>query len=158
VLEEAKDILAKEEIKESRRIDLTNLFTFTIDGEDAKDLDDAISLKKLDNGNFKLFVHIADVAHFVREKSFLDEEALKRGTSLYLTDRVIPMLPSEISNGVCSINPHEKKLTLTCEMDIDKHGKTIATRVYESTIKSDFRLSYKQVEKIRENNFEDTEL
>ncbi len=158
VIEEAKSILEKEEIKEKRRVDLTNLFTFTIDGEDAKDLDDAISLKKLDNGNFKLFVHIADVAYFVREKSFLDEEALKRGTSLYLTDRVIPMLPPEISNGVCSLNAWEKKMTLTCEMDIDKHGKTIATRVYESTIKSDFRLSYKQVENIRENNFEDKEL
>jgi ribonuclease R len=112
----------------------------------------------LDNGNFKLFVHIADVAHYVKEKSFLDEEALKRGTSIYLIDRVIPMLPSEISNGVCSLNPHEKKLALTCEMDIDKHGKTIATRVYESIIQSDFRLSYKQVENIRENNFLDKKL
>ncbi|NUJ98068.1 ribonuclease R [Candidatus Gracilibacteria bacterium] len=158
VLDEAKDILKIGELKENKRINLTNLFTFTIDGEDAKDLDDAISLKKLDNGNFKLFVHIADVAHYVKEKSFLDEEALKRATSIYLVDRVIPMLPSEISNGVCSLNPHEKKLTLTCEMDIDKHGKTIATRVYESIIQSDFRLSYKQVEKIRENNFQDKEL
>lgn len=158
VLDEAKDILKIWELKENKRINLTNLFTFTIDGEDAKDLDDAISLKKLDNGNFKLFVHIADVAHYVKEKSFLDEEALKRATSIYLVDRVIPMLPSEISNGVCSLNPHEKKLTLTCEMDIDKHGKTIATRVYESIIQSDFRLSYKQVEKIRENNFQDKEL
>lgn len=158
VLDEAKDILKIWEPKENKRIDLTNLFTFTIDWEDAKDLDDAISLKKLDNGNFKLFVHIADVAHYVKEKSFLDEEALKRGTSIYLIDRVIPMLPSEISNGVCSLNPHEKKLALTCEMDIDKHGKTIATRVYESIIQSDFRLSYKQVENIRENNFLDKKL
>lgn len=158
VLDEAKDILNIWELKENKRVNLTSLFTFTIDGEDAKDLDDAISLKKLDNGNFKLFVHIADVTHYVKEKSFLDEEALKRATSIYLVDRVIPMLPSEISNGVCSLNPHEKKLTLTCEMDIDKHGKTIATRVYESIIQSDFRLSYKQVEKIRENNFQDKEL
>jgi len=103
-------------------------------------------------------VHIADVAEYVREFSSLDREALKRGTSIYLPDRVIPMLPAEISNGVCSLNPNEEKLTLTCEMDIDKHGKTIGTRVYESIIESNFRLSYKQVEKIKENNFREKEL
>lgn len=157
VLQEAKKThyLSK---KIKKRADLRKLFTFTIDGEDAKDLDDAISIKKLPNGNFKLFVHIADVAEYVREFSPLDREALRRGTSIYLPDRVIPMLPAEISNGVCSLNPNEEKLTLTCEMDIDKHGKTIGTRVYESIIESNFRLSYKQVEKIKENNFREKEL
>lgn len=136
----------------SRR-DLTKLFTFTIDGEDAKDLDDAISLEKKPNGNYLLYVHIADVTHYVRENSALDKEALERGTSIYLTDRVIPMLPEELSNGVCSLNAHEEKATLTCEMEIDLKGNVVGSNVYESLIKSSHRLTYNIVEKIKQNNF-----
>ena len=143
----------KTEIKEKeseKREDLTWLFTFTIDWEDAKDLDDAISIKKLETGWFKLFVHIADVSHYVREWNPLDKEAYKRATSTYLTDRVIPMLPEALSNDLCSLNPNTKKLTLTCEMIIWNNWKIKSQKVYESIISSDFRLTYKEVDEIIE--------
>lgn len=130
-----------------RRKDFRDLFTFTIDGADAKDLDDAISLEVLDNGDYKLYVHIADVTNYVTENSSLDEEALQRATSTYLADRVIPMLPTKLSNNLCSLNPHTDKLTLTCEMHIWwKTGHLVSSKVWESVIKSDFRLTYKDVD------------
>ena len=150
-----KKEIRSEEAK--RREDLTDLFTFTIDGEDAKDLDDAISIKKLEVWGYKLYVHIADVSHYVREWNPLDKEAYKRATSTYLVDRVIPMLPEALSNDLCSLNPNTKKLTLTCEMIIWNNGKIKSQKVYESIISSDFRLTYKEVdeiidEKIKEND------
>ena len=133
---------------EGYRIDLTDLFTFTIDGKDAKDLDDAISIKKLKQWAYKLYVHIADVSHYVTEKNPLDIEAYKRATSTYLVDRVIPMLPEKLSNDLCSLNPNTKKLTLTCEMTILNNWKISSQKVYESIISSDFRLTYKEVDEI----------
>ena len=131
-----------------KRTDLRNMLTFTIDWEDSKDLDDGISLIERKNGNFELYVHIADVTHYVREHSELDKWAFKRSTSVYLTDRVIPMLPEKLSNELCSLNPHTDKLTLTCEMLIWKDWKIKKQKVYESVISSDFRLTYKEVDEI----------
>jgi len=137
----------------SRRQDFRDLFTFTIDGADAKDLDDAISLEKMDNGDYKLYVHIADVTNYVTERSALDKEALERGTSIYLADRVIPMLPEKLSNNLCSLNPYTDKLTMTCEMTIwGKTGHLIKSKLYESVIKSDFRLTYKDVDEIEKKH------
>lgn len=138
--------IPKEEYK--RREDLRELTMVTIDGEDAKDLDDAVSLQVLPNGNFRLGVHIADVTHYVRENNPLDKEALKRGTSVYLIDRVIPMLPKKLSNGVCSLNPKVDRLALSCFMDIDKSGKVLDHRITESIIKTNERMTYTDVTKI----------
>lgn len=102
---------------------MRNLSIITIDGDDAKDLDDAVYVKKLPNGNYKLIVSIADVSYYIPEGSMLDQEAFKRGNSVYLVDRVLPMFPKEISNGICSLNPDEDKLTFTCEMEIDQMVK-----------------------------------
>lgn len=139
----------------SQRIDLRDKTIFTIDGADAKDLDDAVSIDKLNNGNYKLGVHIADVTHYVREKNPLDKEALKRGTSVYLVDRVIPMLPKKLSNGVCSLHPNVSRLTLSVFMEIDKTGKVIDHKVAESIIESKERLTYTDVSDLLENNDED---
>lgn len=149
VLREAEAI--PEEITEkeiARRVDLRDMTIFTIDGKDAKDLDDAVSIEKLENGNFKLGVHIADVSHYVKENSPLDKEALKRGTSVYLVDRVIPMLPKKLSNGVCSLNPNVPRLTLSVFMEIDKKGKVIKHEIVESVIQSKARLTYTDVSDI----------
>ncbi|AZV58590.1 ribonuclease R [Clostridium sp. AWRP] len=145
-VENIPEEIPKEEY--DRRTDLRDLLTVTIDGEDAKDLDDAISLSKLPNGNYSLGVHIADVSNYVREKNPLDKEALKRGTSVYLIDRVIPMLPKKLSNGICSLNPNTDRLTLSCLMEIDKTGKVVQHNVVESVIRSNERMTYTDVTKI----------
>lgn len=139
-----------EKDREGRR-DFTNLLTVTIDGDDARDFDDAVSLEKLESGVFRLWVHIADVTHYVRENSVLDREALKRGTSIYLPDRVIPMLPKKLSNGICSLNPHEERLTLTVIMDISAKGDVISHEIAEGVICSDERMTYTDTAALLEN-------
>lgn len=158
VMAEVKAIPEEVSAKEmAGRTDLRALPTVTIDGEDAKDLDDAITLYEED-GVYKLGVHIADVTHYVRENSPLDKEALKRGTSCYLVDKVIPMLPHKLSNGICSLNEGKDRLTLSCLMDIDTNGKIINHKICESVIRVDRRMSYTSVSAILEdNNAEETE-
>lgn len=155
VLDEAESIpveVPQEEI--DRRLDIRNMKTFTIDGDDAKDLDDAISIEVLPDGNFKLGVHIADVTHYVGEKSKLDKEALKRATSVYLVDTVIPMLPKKLSNGVCSLNPFEDKLTLSIFMEIDRKGSVKKYDIKETIINSKARMTYTEVSDILEKDDE----
>lgn len=142
--------IREEEIK--RRLDLRDKTIFTIDGADAKDLDDAISIEKLENGNYKLGVHIADVTYYVRENSPLDKEALKRGTSVYLVDRVIPMLPRKLSNGVCSLHPGVSRLALSIFMEIDKNGKVLDHQIVETIIESKERLIYDDISDLLEND------
>lgn len=127
------------------REDLRDLFTVTIDGSDAKDFDDAISLEKHETG-YRLYVHIADVSHFVREGSELDKEALRRGNSVYVPGIVSPMLPEKLSNDLCSLRPGEDRLCMTCAIDLDCKGNCTAAEVYESVIKSDYRLTYEEVD------------
>ena len=148
-LDSVPDCVTEEEI--SKRLDLRQWRTVTIDGEDAKDLDDAITLTKGENG-FQLGVHIADVTHYVREHSPLDKEALKRGTSVYLVDRVIPMLPHKLSNGICSLNAGEDRLALSCIMDIDYNGKVTGHKIAETVIHVNRRMSYNQVDSILKAN------
>lgn len=126
------------------RIDLRNLPTVTIDGKDARDFDDAISIEKIASG-YRLWVHIADVAHYVPEGGVLDREAFQRGTSVYFPDKVLPMLPEKLSNGVCSLKPKVDRLTLTVEIDFDELGNRLKHRVYESIIRSDERMTYSDV-------------
>lgn len=152
VLEEARNIsqqVSKNEMK--NRLDLRDEEIFTIDGEDAKDLDDAVQVKKTENGTYLLGVHIADVSNYVREGSFLDNEAIIRGTSVYMLDRVIPMLPVELSNGICSLNAGEDRLALSVLMEIDKEGKVISSDVRKSVIHVTERMSYKGVQTVLDN-------
>ncbi|MGX8795689.1 ribonuclease R [Fusibacter sp. JL298sf-3] len=145
-LEEADKIpleVSEDELK--MRDDFRGLRVFTIDGKDAKDLDDAVHIQKLDNGNYELGVHIADVSYYVKEHSKLDKEALKRATSVYLLNRVIPMLPERLSNGICSLNPQVNRLTLSCVMEIDKRGDVINHRISEGLIRTVERMNYDDV-------------
>ncbi|QOG24763.1 ribonuclease R [Streptococcus sp. KS 6] len=127
------------------RLDLRNEITFTIDGADAKDLDDAVHIKKLKNGHFELGVHIADVSYYVKEGSELDKEALSRATSVYVTDRVVPMLPERLSNGVCSLNPNVDRLTQSAIMEIDQKGRVVKHTITQTIIKTTFRMTYSDV-------------
>ena len=149
VVNEAKtkgDVINPRHIK--NRIDLRDEEIFTIDGEDAKDLDDAVSVQKLENGNYILNVHIADVSHYVTQNSLLDKEAYIRGTSIYMLGRVIPMLPRELSNGLCSLNAGQDRFTLSCTMEINPKGDVIDSKVYKSVINVTERMNYTDVQKI----------
>ena len=144
-----------EEVKPNEmqgRTDLRDEVIFTIDGDDTKDIDDAISIEKLSNGNYKLGVHIADVSYYVKEGSALDDEAYLRGTSVYLADRVIPMLPHKLSNGICSLNPGVDRLALSCVMEINEQGETVDYSIFESVIRSRIQMTYKKVNLILEEN------
>lgn len=136
----------EKEIK--RRKDKRSLMSFTIDWDDAKDLDDAISIENKSDWWFKLFVHIADLAHYVKNSSATQEEAFSRWTSVYMPHKVLPMFPTALSNNLCSLNPHTDKLCLSCEIHLDKNGEVDKHTVYESVINSDFRLTYGEVDKI----------
>ena len=159
-LEELKDIPdvldTDYELKNNPNlVDLRNKKIITIDGIDAKDLDDAIRVEKLENGNYLLGVYIADVSNYVKEHSFLDIDAFNRGTSVYLPDRVIPMLPKKLSNGICSLNEGVDRLIMACEMEIDLNGKVLKHNIFEGIINSTHRMNYDDVNKILEEENED---
>ncbi|PKW52874.1 ribonuclease R [Staphylococcus pseudintermedius] len=149
VLKEAENVhetILPDELKGRR--DLRDELTITIDGADAKDLDDAIAVKKLDNGNTELTVSIADVSYYVTEGSALDREAYDRATSVYLVDRVIPMIPHRLSNGICSLNPEVDRLAMSCRMEIDAQGQVVKHEIFESVIHSNARMTYDAVNRI----------
>ena len=149
VIEEAQSKGTKiDENEIKNRVDARHKIIFTIDGEDAKDLDDAVRVQKLENGNYKLEVHIADVSYYVKQGSLLDKEAYIRGTSIYMLGRVIPMLPRELSNGLCSLNANEDRFTLSCIMEINSKGKVVSSEVYKAVIKVTERMNYTDVQKI----------
>ena len=139
------------------RVDLRSEVTFTIDGADAKDLDDAVHIKRLPNGNFELGVHIADVSYYVTEGSALNREAVARGTSVYVTDRVVPMLPERLSNGICSLNPNVDRLTQSAIMEITPKGKVVNHKICQSVINTTFRMTYSDVNDMLAGNPETIE-
>ena len=156
VINEAKSIIQTVDVNDIKsRKDLRQEEIFTIDGEDAKDLDDAVNVKKLDNGNYMLGVHIADVSHYVKEGSSLDKEAILRGTSVYMLDRVIPMLPVELSNGICSLNQGQDRFAISCVMEINKEGNVVSSNIFKSVINVTRRMSYTNVQKILDNSDEE---
>src|SRR5207249_2744745 len=132
----------------ARRVDLRERNIVTIDGETAKDFDDAVEVRLLGNGNYLLGVHIADVAHYVTEGSALDEEAYERGTSVYFPGRAVPMLPERLSNGICSLNPRVERLTFSCDIEIDERGRFVDHKIYKSVIKTKERMTYTNVNAI----------
>lgn len=153
VIQQLKTI--PEEVSEKDKVgrrDLTNETIFTIDGDDTKDIDDAISIKKLENGNYQLGVHIADVSYYVKEGTPLDINAMDRGTSVYLVDRVIPMIPHQLSNGICSLNEGVERLTISCVMEINLDGKVVDYDIFPSYIRSLKKMTYKNVNSILEDN------
>ena len=153
VIKQAKSI--KQQLDDTdikNRKDLRNEEIFTIDGEDAKDLDDAVNVTKLDNGNYILGVHIADVSHYVKEGTFLDQEAILRGTSVYMLDRVIPMLPVELSNGICSLNAGKDRLAISVIMEINPKGQVVSSDIFKSVINVTERMNYNDVQKILDNS------
>ena len=153
VKEQLKNIpseVSEEECKNRR--DLRNEMIFTIDGDDTKDIYEAVSIQRKPKGKYVLGVHIADVSYYVKEGSPLDNDAMERGTSVYLVDRVIPMLPHELSNGICSLNPNVSRLAISCVMEFDSHGKQIDYEIFESVIKSRIQMTYKKVNSILEKN------
>ncbi len=143
---ETTETVSDEEIAERR--DLRDEIIVTIDGADAKDLDDAVSIKQLDNGNYQLGVYISDVSHYIPEGSPMDQEAFERGTSVYLVDRVIPMIPHKLSNGICSLNPRVDRLTIGCEMEINSSGKMVHHEIFQSVIRTTERMTYDDINKI----------
>lgn len=156
VMEELKDIPDHATTLDTDgRKDLRARPIVTIDGADAKDLDDGVYVEKLSNGNYFLGVYIADVAHYVKENSAIEQEAFQRGTSVYLADRVIPMLPHQLSNGICSLNPHEDRLSMACEMEIDQNGNVIHYDIFEAVINSHERMTYDAVNQMLEENNEE---
>ncbi len=159
-----KVLIEAEKIEPSdsdRRVDITDRLIYTIDGVESKDLDDAVDVTLLENGNYRLGVHIADVSHFVKRDGIIDNEAVERGTSVYLINTVFPMLPQRLSNDLCSLNPDTLKFTLSCDMEINKQGQVVNSKVYESKIISKHRLSYVQVDELYDgvvNEIENPEL
>lgn len=148
VLEEVESIPSEVSLSEIvGRKDLRDEIIFTIDGDDTKDIDDAISIKKLENGNYELGVHIADVSYYVKPGTKLYDDAYERGTSVYLVDRVVPMLPHKLSNGICSLNPNVDRLAISCVMEIDTHGSVVSHSIFESVINSKKQMTYKCVNK-----------
>ncbi|UJL45260.1 ribonuclease R [Virgibacillus sp. NKC19-16] len=150
----APESISEDEIQNRR--DLRDEVIVTIDGADAKDLDDAVMVKKLDNGNYKLGVYIADVTYYVEQNTSMDKEAFERGTSVYLVDRVIPMIPHRLSNGICSLNPQVDRLTLGCEMEITSSGEVVNHEIFQSVIKTSERMTYTDVNKILADQDEET--
>lgn len=146
--EEISDEITKEEI--AKRRDFRDITTFTIDPADAKDFDDALSLRKLENGNWEVGVHIADVTHYVRPGSIIEQEACERATSVYLVDRVVPMLPERLSNGLCSLRPNEEKLTYSAVFEMDENGDISKTWIGRTVICSDRRFTYEEAQDVIE--------
>ena len=137
------DVVSEKDLEDRR--DLRNEAIFTIDGADAKDLDDAVGVKKLENGNFELSISIADVTHYIKETTALDNDAYARGTSVYLTDRVVPMIPKKLSNGICSLNPQVDRLTITCVMEFNQQGVVVLHKIFPAVIKTRNRMTYDEV-------------
>lgn len=152
--EKTPDSISEEDLKGRR--DLREEVIVTIDGADAKDLDDAVRVEKLENGNYLLGVYIADVTHYVTENSPIDKEALERGTSVYLVDRVIPMIPHRLSNGICSLNRGQDRLTIGCEMEVNRAGQVVSHEIFQAVIRTTERMTYKDVNKILVDKDEET--